>query len=205
MEIVQQYRHLSKIMKESLEEELYKMTGDAPVFSKSEALENNVEEYWLYEGLCGEKNIISGLPFFSISLTWIERDTAQTCVIYDPINDDVFCTTEGMGAQINNKRLRLLELDHIDMAFTNKMIPLLDKVGFNSRIIGSSELEVAWLCSGKAQMCCYTQTDLSPGQRLFVKESGGTCFEIEHEGMKLVLIGYKRSLIQFMERAGITK
>ena len=147
--------------------------------------------------------MISGLPFFAISLTWVERDIAQVYVLLDPISDDLFSVCEGSSAQYNNKRIRFVESDHIDLGFTNKMIPALERSGVSFRMIGAIELEIAWLSSGKAQIGCYSNIDLSAGLRLMIKEAGGSCFEIEHEGTKLLLIGYKRNLIRFMERAHI--
>jgi hypothetical protein len=204
VELVQNYRSLSKHFKESLREDLYKMTGDAPVFSRSEAIENpEYVNYWLYEGLCGEKNIISGLPFFATSLTWVERDFASIYVLFNPMSDDVFSVCEGSSAQCNSKRIRLKETDYMDLGFTNRVLPMMEKSAVSFRMIGALDLEIAWLCSGKAQIGCYSQVDLSPGLRMLIKETEGTCFEIEYEGTKLTLIGHKRNLIQFMERTQI--
>ncbi len=203
-ELVQNYRSLSRHLKDSLGEELYKMTEDAPIFSKSEAAANlEYDTHWLYEGLCGETNMISGLPFFAISLTWVERGLPCVYVLFDPMSDDVFSVCEGSSAQCNSKRIRLLETDHIELGFTNHMLPFMEKSAVSFRMIGALELEIAWLCSGKAQIGCYDNIDLTPGLRMMIRESSGTCFEVEHEGHKLVLIGHKRTLIQFMSRTQI--
>jgi len=205
-EIIRNYRSLAQYLQNALGEELYKMTGDAPILSKAEASNATEEDqYWLYEGLSGELNMISGLPFFAISLTWIEKNTAQFYVLFDPMSDDVVCVCEGSGAQANNKRIRFLDTNSIDLGFTNKMLPAMEKSGVNFRMIGSIELEISWLARGKAQIGCYSNTELSAGLRLLIKESGGSCFEIEHEGSKILLVGYKRNLIKFMEGAHLQK
>ncbi len=204
IELIQNYRSLSKSLKDSLSEELYKMTGDSPVFSRLEAIEHSkYENFWLYEGLSGEKNIIAGLPFFAVSLTWVERNFASIYILFDPMSDDVFSVCEGSSAQCNSKRIRLKETNYMDLGFTNRVLPIMEKSSVSFRIIGALELEMAWLCSGKAQIGCYSQVDLSPGLRMMIKEAGGTCFEIEYEGTKLTLIGHKRNLIQFLEQTQI--
>ncbi len=57
--------------------------------------------------LDGTTNFLHGLPFFAISIG-LERDGELVAgVIYEPIRDEMFWTEKGVGAYVNERRLRV--------------------------------------------------------------------------------------------------
>ena len=62
---------------------------------------------WVVDPLDGTTNFLHGLPHFAISIG-LERDgRPHAGVIYEPIRDEVFWAENGVGAFLNNQRLRV--------------------------------------------------------------------------------------------------
>lgn len=203
--LIQNYKSHSKNLALAMIEDLEKLTGDAPVLSRMEASEpHDYEDYYIYEQMIGEKNLISGVPVFAIALTWMERGIPAAYVLLDPINDDLFTACERSQAQYNNTRLRIRERSFIDVVFTNHCTAIVEKAGLTARIAGAPELEMAWLCLNRGHVGCYTHLEISPGLRLLIKEAGATFFELSHENQSFSLVGHKKCLIPFVEKAQLT-
>ena len=62
---------------------------------------------WVVDPLDGTTNFLHGLPHFAISIG-LERDGKPFAgVIYDPVRDELFWAENGIGAFLNNQRLRV--------------------------------------------------------------------------------------------------
>jgi myo-inositol-1(or 4)-monophosphatase len=62
---------------------------------------------WIIDPLDGTTNFLHGLPFFSISIA-LERDGEIIAgVIYEPLRDEMFWAEKGIGAYVNDRRLRV--------------------------------------------------------------------------------------------------
>src|SRR5438105_1365881 len=62
---------------------------------------------WIVDPLDGTTNFLHGLPHFAISIA-LERDGEIVAgLIYDPIRDEMFWAEKGIGAYLNDRRLRV--------------------------------------------------------------------------------------------------
>ncbi len=62
---------------------------------------------WIVDPLDGTLNFLHGLPHFAISIA-LERDAEIIAgVIYDPIKDEMYWGERGVGAYLNDRRLRV--------------------------------------------------------------------------------------------------
>lgn len=63
---------------------------------------------WIVDPLDGTLNFLHALPHFAISIAYQEeKDEITAGIILDPVKDELFWAAKGMGAHLNDRRLRV--------------------------------------------------------------------------------------------------
>ena len=57
---------------------------------------------WSIDPIDGTSNFLNGLPYFAISVAFMEQGKSVLGVIYNPVTDEMFYATKGGGAFLNN-------------------------------------------------------------------------------------------------------
>jgi len=65
------------------------------------------EFVWIIDPLDGTTNFIHGFPVYCISIALAVKGKVEHAVIYDPTRNDLFTSTKGRGAFLNDRRLRV--------------------------------------------------------------------------------------------------
>jgi len=150
------------------------------------------EDYtWIIDPLDGTRNFIHGFPHFAVSIAVSYRGKIEHGVIYDPVRQELFTTTRGKGAQLNDRRIRVSKRTTLEgcllgsgpphqqsqailQAYTdslNTMLPLCGDV----RRPGAATLDLAYVAAGRLDG--YWEMglklwDVAAGT-LLIKEAGG--------------------------------
>jgi myo-inositol-1(or 4)-monophosphatase len=82
--------------------------GYAMLFEESGAEHGSDPRHrWIVDPLDGTTNFLHGIPHFSISIA-LERDGEIVAgVIYEPVRDEMYWAEKGLGAYVNDRRLRV--------------------------------------------------------------------------------------------------
>ena len=64
------------------------------------------EFVWIIDPLDGTTNFIHGFPVYCVSIALAVRGKIEQAVIYDPSRNDLFTSTKGRGAYLNERRIR---------------------------------------------------------------------------------------------------
>ncbi len=75
--------------------------------SGSEHGARDSECVWIIDPLDGTTNFIHGFPVYCISIALAVKGKIEQAVIYDPSRNDLFTSTKGRGAFLNDRRLRV--------------------------------------------------------------------------------------------------
>ena len=74
---------------------------------ESEATEGDGRHRWIVDPLDGTTNFLHGIPHFAISIG-LERDGEMIAgVVYEPTRDELYWAEKGVGAYLNDRRLRV--------------------------------------------------------------------------------------------------
>ena len=65
------------------------------------------EHIWIIDPLDGTTNFIHGFPFYCVSIALQSKGRIEQAVVYDPSRNDLFTSTRGRGAFMNDRRLRV--------------------------------------------------------------------------------------------------
>ncbi len=67
------------------------------------------DHQWVIDPLDGTTNFIHRVPHFCVSIALQIKNRLELAVIYDPIRHEMFTSSRGYGAKLNDKRIRVTQ------------------------------------------------------------------------------------------------
>lgn len=161
------------------------------------------EATWFIDPLDGTTNYLHGIPHWAVSIALVAHagtpdevgnplpvETPVVAVVYDPSKEELFTAMHGVGAWLNQNRIRCSTsatlqdsllgtgLPFRDFSFTDQYLPMLADAIHGSRgvrRVGAASLDMAWVACGRFDG--YWEMGLSPWDlaagTLLVREAGG--------------------------------
>ncbi|MDW5418264.1 inositol monophosphatase family protein [Iodobacter sp. CM08] len=65
------------------------------------------EYTWIIDPLDGTTNFLHGVPQYAVSIALEHKGVITQAVVYDPCRNDLFTATRGVGAYLNDRRIRV--------------------------------------------------------------------------------------------------
>jgi myo-inositol-1(or 4)-monophosphatase len=153
------------------------------------------EYLWIIDPLDGTTNFLHGIPHFAVSIALEHKGRLDQAVIYDPVKQELFTASQGKGAQLNNKKIRVstqktLEGALLATGFPFGDAPELDKFIESFKALfpkiagirrpGVASLDLAYVACGRFDG--FWEYNLKPWDiaagALIVQEAGGINSEI---------------------------
>ena len=151
---------------------------------------NDPHHRWIVDPLDGTTNFLHGIPHFAISIG-LERDGEIIAgVVYEPTRDEMFWAEKGIGAYLNDRRLRVSARRQLGEALIGTGLPFIGRgdhpaflatlaavMGATSgvRRLGAAALDLAYVAAGRYDG--FWEFGLSPWDLaaglLLVREAGG--------------------------------
>jgi len=145
---------------------------------------------WIVDPLDGTTNFLHGIPHFAISIA-LERDGEIVAgIVYEPTRDEMFAAEKGLGAYVNDRRLRVSARRQLGEAVIGTGMPFGDRAGqpgyaetlaavmsatSGIRRMGSAALDLAYVAAGRFDG--FWEFGLKPWDLaagiLLVREAGG--------------------------------
>ena len=154
------------------------------------------EQRWIVDPLDGTTNFLHGIPHFAISIALERAGEIVAAVILDPIKDERFWAEKGIGAYLNDRRMRVSGRSRLSEALIATGIPFAshgDHQGYADELtaimpavagvrrLGAAALDLAYVAAGRYEG--FWERGLSPWDVaagiLIVREAGGYVSEIE--------------------------
>jgi myo-inositol-1(or 4)-monophosphatase len=145
---------------------------------------------WIVDPLDGTTNFLHGIPHFAISIA-LERDGEIVAgLIYEPLRDEMYSAEKGLGAYVNDRRLRVSARrqladavigtgmpygPHADHPTYLATLPAVMAATSGVRRMGAAALDLAYVAAGRFDG--YWEFGTSPWDiaagLLLVREAGG--------------------------------
>jgi len=148
------------------------------------------EHIWIIDPLDGTTNFIHGFPFYCVSIALQSKGKLEQAVVYDPTRNDLFTSTRGRGAFMNDRRLRVSKRIRLqdclistgfpfrpddDFATYLKLMSEVMKRTAGLRRPGAAALDLAYVAAGFSDG--FFETGLQPWDMaagsLLITEAGG--------------------------------
>jgi myo-inositol-1(or 4)-monophosphatase len=145
---------------------------------------------WIVDPLDGTTNFLHGIPHFAISIA-LERDSEIVAgLVYDPVRDEMYSAEKGLGAYVNDRRLRVSARRHLaeavigtgmpygpraDNSLYLTILPAVMAATSGVRRMGAAALDLAYVAAGRFDGYWEFGTgpwDIAAGL-LLVREAGG--------------------------------
>lgn len=136
---------------------------------QGKVVDKSVSRYWLIDALDGTVNYINHIPFFCVSVAYIENDVITAAAIYVPMFDDIYFGARGIGAFKNHEAMRTKDVPlsnalfsasfsgkNHDPANRENEFKLFAQINDESRgclRTGSAALNLAFLAEGRLNGC----------------------------------------------------
>lgn len=78
---------------------------------------------WIIDPLDGTTNFIHGFPQFAVSIALQYRGKLDQAVVYDPLKNELFSASRGVGAQLDGKRIHVSRQTKLDGALLGTGFP----------------------------------------------------------------------------------
>ncbi|MEM7652957.1 MAG: inositol monophosphatase family protein [Pseudomonadota bacterium] len=151
---------------------------------------------WIIDPLDGTTNFLHGVPHFCISVALERAGEIVAGVIHDPTRDEFFWAEKGVGAYLNDRRIRVSGRRNLQQSLLATGIPFHghgDHEGFSAQLnavmpkvagvrrFGAAALDLAYVAAGRYE--AYWERGISAWDvaagTLLVKEAGGFVSEID--------------------------
>ena len=148
------------------------------------------EHVWIIDPLDGTTNFIHGFPFYCISIALQSKGRIEQAVVFDPTRNDLFTSTRGRGAFMNDRRLHVSKRIRLqeclistgfpfrpddDYAAYLKLMSEVMKRTAGLRRPGAAALDLAYVAAGFSDG--FFETGLHPWDMaagsLLITEAGG--------------------------------
>ncbi len=158
----------------------------------------NPDYCWIVDPLDGTTNFLHGIPQWAISIALEERGEIIAGLVMNPVLDEIFWAEKGIGAFLNNKRIRVsgrtdirdsliamgtpgLGVKSVPRERFLKQLTTMSSTTVGTRRMGAASLDMAYVAAGKFD--AYWEEGLKPWDvaagSIIVKEAGGFVSEID--------------------------
>jgi myo-inositol-1(or 4)-monophosphatase len=176
---------------EAILEIVRKSYPDHAVLAEESGAAAGAAEYqWIIDPLDGTTNFIHGFPQYCVSIAIRHRDVLAHGVIYDPNRNELFTASQGRGAFLNDRRIRVSKCLRLGEAligtgfpfregaridlYTSQLKNLMQKTA-GVRRAGAAALDLAYVACGRLD--AFWELGLSPWDMaagaLMIQEAGG--------------------------------
>lgn len=178
------------------------------------------EYTWIIDPLDGTTNFLHGFQQYAVSIALMHKGIVTQAVVYDPCRNDLFTATRGVGAFLNDRRLRVSKVRELSDALIGTGFPYTDFSNLDTYLAmfremtqkaagvrrpGAASLDLAYVASGNFDgffEFALKPHDMAAGA-LLITEAGGlvTDFNGEEKYMESgnVLCGNPRVFGQMLQ------
>ena len=158
--------------------------------------DKQAEYLWVIDPLDGTTNFLHGVPQYCVSIALMHKGQVTQAVVFDPNRNELFTATKGVGAYLNDRRIRVTKTDRIEGALVGTGFPYREvghiddylrmlrnvmMAASGVRRPGAAALDLAWVACGR--MDAFWELGLSPWDMaagaLLIREAGGLVGDLD--------------------------
>jgi myo-inositol-1(or 4)-monophosphatase len=158
--------------------------------------DGDAEFVWVIDPLDGTTNFLHGFPQYCVSIGLLHKGVPNQAVVFDPNRNELFTASKGVGAYLNDRRIRVSKVDKVEDALMGTGFPFreVDRLDDYLRMFrnvtlscsgvrrpGAAALDLAWVAAGRIDG--FWEIGLSPWDMaagaLLVREAGGLIGDLD--------------------------
>jgi len=172
-------------------ETIHKHYPDHAILAEESGASGESDTVWIIDPLDGTTNYLHRFPIFCVSIGVQVNGRMEHAVVYDPMRQELFTASRGVGAQLDGRRIRVSGQLQLERALIGTGFPfrqaehalppylkMLEKVVQNTsgvRRPGAAALDLCYVAAGRLD--AFFETGLAPWDlaagSLIIREAGG--------------------------------
>jgi myo-inositol-1(or 4)-monophosphatase len=96
------------------------------ILAEESGVQGKSEYVWIIDPLDGTTNYLHGFPQYAISIALEHKGIITQAVVYDPSRNELFSATRGVGAFLNDRRIRVAKTRELSEALIGTGFPFTD-------------------------------------------------------------------------------
>ena len=181
---------VDRMAEQAIIETIKEAYPDHAFLAEESGVSGDNDNIWIIDPLDGTTNYLHGFPQYAISIALQQNGVLTQGVIYDPTRNELFTASNGSGAQLNNRKIRVSPRRKLDGALIGTGFPFKEQARLELfldtfravfpmtagiRRPGSAALDLAYVACGRLDafwefgLCPW---DMAAGT-LLVQEAGG--------------------------------
>src|SRR5256885_1953526 len=97
---------------------------DHGILAEESGKKNADADYvWVIDPLDGTTNFLHGFPQYCVSIALLHKGKPTQAVVFDPNRSELFTATKGVGAYLNDRRIRVSRTDKLEDALMGTGFP----------------------------------------------------------------------------------
>src|ERR1700730_14593369 len=88
---------------------IHKAYPDHAILAEESGASGEDDTLWIIDPLDGTTNFVHGNPAFFVSIACQHKGKLEHAVIYDPLRQELFTASNGDGAHLDNRRMRVTQ------------------------------------------------------------------------------------------------
>jgi len=169
---------------------------DAAEATPGKAKKTKSETRWIIDPLDGTTNFIHGFPQYCVSIAVETRGRVEHAVVYDPAKNELFTASQGRGAFLNDRRMRVTKCLQLRDALVGTGFPFKELARLDQylrqletimrgasgiRRAGAAALDLAYVACGRLD--AFWEMGLAPWDMaagaLLITEAGGLVGDLQ--------------------------
>jgi myo-inositol-1(or 4)-monophosphatase len=143
---------------------------------------------WIVDPIDGTADFARGVPYFCVSIAFVQDGQTEIGVLYDPMLDELFAARRGAGATLNGRPMRVSPVTDMKQAVVElgwsprapfadylKVATRLNELGAGVKRRGSGALGLAYVAMGRQDAYCELHINAwdAAAAVLLIEEAGG--------------------------------
>ncbi|MBM2829432.1 MAG: Inositol-1-monophosphatase [Gammaproteobacteria bacterium] len=177
---------------------IHKAYPNHAILAEESGPQGNNDYQWIIDPLDGTTNFLHGFPQFAVSIALQHKGVLTQAVVYDPLRQELFTSSRGDGAYLNDRRIRVSRQKYLEGALLGTGFPFKEQQRFEQyldtfralssltagiRRAGSAALDLAYVACGRLDG--FWEFGLEPWDiaagALLIEEAGGMISDISGE------------------------
>lgn len=98
---------VDRAAEDAIIETLKQAYPDHAILAEESGAAGDSDHVWIIDPLDGTTNFLHGFPQYCVSIAMTHKGTLTHGVVYDPVRNDLYTTSRGAGAFLNDRRIRV--------------------------------------------------------------------------------------------------
>ncbi|WLI77558.1 inositol monophosphatase family protein [Kosakonia sp. H02] len=146
------------------------------------------DNLWVVDPIDGTADFARGVPYFCVSIAFVQRGNTEIGIVYDPMLDELFTATRAGGATLNGRPIKVSAISNIEESVIElgwsarvpfdgyaKVHARLNALGASVKRCGSGALGLVYVAMGRQDAYCELHINAwdAAAAVLIVQEAGG--------------------------------